>query len=86
MSYWSYFPPYVSVAERKRKALDKLKKLMKKNKNLKPVMIEGKAIANTWWGKSWRLGWGLSDFPKPIRSNARARWPAAMDGMSRLQM
>jgi uncharacterized Zn finger protein len=26
---------------------------MKKNKNHKPITIEGKAIAHTWWGKSW---------------------------------
>src|SRR3989338_5548386 len=54
MGYWDYgFKPYVSVGERKAKALRKLQKLMKKNKALKPVIIEGKSLTSTWWGKSW---------------------------------
>ena len=53
MSYWGYYPPYVSVAEKKAKAAKKLKQLKKKNNNIKPVEIEGSAIARTWWGKSW---------------------------------
>ena len=53
MSYWDYYPRYVSVAEKKAKAARKLKQLKKKNHNIKPVVIEGSAIARTWWGKSW---------------------------------
>ena len=53
MSYWDYYPRYVSVAEKKAKAAKKLKQLKKKNHNIKPVVIEGSAIAKTWWGKSW---------------------------------
>ena len=53
MSYWDYYPRYVSVAEKKAKAAKKLKQLKKKNHNIKPVAIEGSAIAKTWWGKSW---------------------------------
>ena len=53
MSYWGYYPRYVSVAEKKAKAAKKLKQLKKKNHNIKPVVIEGSAIARTWWGKSW---------------------------------
>ncbi|MEA3415304.1 MAG: hypothetical protein U9R02_03960 [Thermodesulfobacteriota bacterium] len=53
MSYWNYYPRYVSVAEKKAKAARKLKQLKKKNHNIKPVVIEGSAIARTWWGKSW---------------------------------
>ncbi len=52
MSYWSY-PPYVSVAEKRAKAEKKLKQLKKKNPHINPVVIEGKAIAKTWWGKAW---------------------------------
>ena len=52
MSYWEY-PRYVSVAEKKAKAAKKLKQLSKKNPNLKPVVLQGSAIARTWWGKSW---------------------------------
>ena len=53
MSYWNSFPAYVSVAEKKEKAAKKLKQLQKKMPNLKPVILEGKALAKTWWGKSW---------------------------------
>ena len=54
MSYWrGGYPPYVSVAEKKAKAAKKLKQLKKKNPGIKPVIIEGSAIALSWWGKSW---------------------------------
>ncbi len=55
MSYWDYYPRYVSVAEKKAKAAKKLKQLKKKNPGINPIMIEGSAIAGTWWGKSWNL-------------------------------
>jgi uncharacterized Zn finger protein len=50
---WWDFPRYVPVGEKKEKATRKLKALQKKNPNIKPVMIQGSAIAKTWWGKSW---------------------------------
>lgn len=53
MSYWDGFAPYVSVAEKRAKAAKKLKKLQKSNPAVRPVVIEGHAIARTWWGKSW---------------------------------
>ena len=53
MGYWGYYPPYVTVAEKKTKAAKKLKQLKKKNPDIKPILIEGTAIARTWWGKSW---------------------------------
>ena len=52
MGFWGY-PRYVSVEEKRAKAEKKLKQLMKKNPAMRPVMIQGTAIANTWWGKSW---------------------------------
>jgi uncharacterized Zn finger protein len=52
MKYWGY-PEYVTVAEKKARAARKLKELCKKNPNMKPVVIEGSAIACTWWGKAW---------------------------------
>lgn len=55
MGYWNYFPRYVSVAEKKAKAGRKLEQLKKKNPDIKPVIIEGRTIATTWWGKSWNL-------------------------------
>jgi len=55
MSYWGYYPRYVSVAEKKAKADRKLKQLKKKNPGINPIMIEGSSIVRTWWGKSWNL-------------------------------
>ena len=52
MAFWGY-PRYVSVAEKRAKAEKKLKQLMKKNPAMRPVVIQGTAIAKTWWGKSW---------------------------------
>jgi uncharacterized Zn finger protein len=51
MSYWG-FPKYVSVAEKRVKAAKKLEKL-KEKRDVKPVVLQGKAIARTWWGKAW---------------------------------
>ncbi len=45
--------PYVSVADRRRKAAAEMKKLAKKGHPVSPVVIEGRAIATTFWGKSW---------------------------------
>ncbi|HUX42652.1 MAG TPA: hypothetical protein VMV83_15910 [Rectinemataceae bacterium] len=45
--------PYVSVAERRRKAEKEMAKLSKKGGLAKPVHIEGNAIAKSFWGKAW---------------------------------
>ncbi len=45
--------PYVSVAERRRQAASKLEKLRKKGYTISPVVIQGRAIAKTFWGKAW---------------------------------
>ena len=47
------FAPYVSVAERKRKAVKEVEKLKKKGQATQPVVIEGRTIAKTFWGKAW---------------------------------
>ena len=52
MSYYPY-PKYVSVAEKKAKADRKRKQLQKKRADLKPIILEGNALATTWWGKAW---------------------------------
>jgi uncharacterized Zn finger protein len=44
---------YVPVAERWRKAARALEKLKKKGHPISPVVIEGRAIAKTFWGKAW---------------------------------
>ncbi|MDR0615132.1 MAG: hypothetical protein LBF82_04165 [Lactobacillales bacterium] len=50
--WWGY-SEYVPVAKKKERALKKLKKMQKENSKLKPVIVEGKAIAKTFWGSSW---------------------------------
>jgi hypothetical protein len=52
MAFYEY-PAYVPVAERKRKAQEKVAKLKKKDPTIAPVVIEGKKLANTWWGQAW---------------------------------
>jgi uncharacterized Zn finger protein len=44
---------YQPVAEKKARAQKNIEKLRKKNPNLAPVVVEGRAIAKTWWGKAW---------------------------------
>jgi uncharacterized Zn finger protein len=52
MSYFEW-PSYVPVAEKRRQAERKLAKLKKKGQSVAPVKIEGRTIAETFWGKSW---------------------------------
>jgi uncharacterized Zn finger protein len=52
MSY-GYYPKYVTVAEKRAKAQKKIKQLRKKTPDIRPVIIAGKALAETWWGKAW---------------------------------
>ena len=49
---WGYFE-YVPVAKKRENAQKALAKLQKKNPNVKPVVIEGRKIAKTWWGIAW---------------------------------
>lgn len=53
MGWYGGFPPYVTVAERKRKAAKEVEKLKKKGQICQPIVIEGQLIANTFWGKAW---------------------------------
>jgi uncharacterized Zn finger protein len=53
MSFWNRYPPYVPVAERRAKAKRQMEKLRKKGKNIQPVEIEGRKIAQSFWGKGW---------------------------------
>ena len=50
---WYSFRPYVSVAERRRKAAQAAKKMAKGGRTLAPVQLTGRTIAQTFWGKSW---------------------------------
>jgi uncharacterized Zn finger protein len=54
MSWYGYgFRPYVSVAQRRANAAREMAKLAKKGHTVTPVQIEGRKIANTFWGKAW---------------------------------
>ncbi len=53
MSWYGRYPPYVPVAERKRKAARQAEKLKKKGKIMQPVNLTGRTIAKTFWGKAW---------------------------------
>jgi len=45
--------PYVSVAQRRRKAAGEMAKLKKKGYPVSPVVVEGRTIVKTFWGKAW---------------------------------
>jgi len=53
MSYWSYYPPYVPVAQRRANAAKEVAKLKKQGRAVAPVVIEGRKIAKSFWGKAW---------------------------------
>lgn len=52
---WEFeFRPYVSVAQRRANAERELQKLSKKSgAAVSPVVLEGRTIAGTFWGKAW---------------------------------
>jgi uncharacterized Zn finger protein len=52
MSYYG-FRPYVPVAKRRAQAAREVEKLKKKGQTVSPVVIEGRKIANNFWGKAW---------------------------------
>jgi hypothetical protein len=45
--------PYVPVAQRRREAERKAAALKKKGQTCQPVVINGRAIARSFWGKAW---------------------------------
>jgi uncharacterized Zn finger protein len=53
MSWDGDWPDYVPVAERRRRAARQVAKLARKGQAVAPVVIEGRAIASTFWGKAW---------------------------------
>ena len=53
MARYGSWPRYVPVAERRRKAAQELARLSKKGQSASPVVVTGRAIANTFWGKAW---------------------------------
>src|SRR5437867_4803862 len=45
--------PYVSVAQRRRKAASEMARLKKKGHAVSPVVVVGRTIVTTFWGKAW---------------------------------
>src|ERR1700687_2641583 len=52
MDYWGW-RPYVSAAQRRGQALREMAKLKKKGHPVSPVIVDGRIIAKSFWGKSW---------------------------------
>jgi uncharacterized Zn finger protein len=44
---------YVPVSKKREKAKKLIDQLKKKTPNISPVVIEGRKITTTWWGKAW---------------------------------
>src|SRR5260370_9207031 len=45
--------PYVSAAQRRLQGLREIQKLRKKGRAVSPVVLRGRTIASTFWGKAW---------------------------------
>src|SRR3954452_4720673 len=50
---WFQFRPYVPVAQRRAQAKREVEKRRKKGQAVSPGVIDGRAIATTFWGKAW---------------------------------
>jgi uncharacterized Zn finger protein len=53
MARWGSWPEYISVEQRKHNARRAIATLSKGGKAPSPVVIEGRAVATTFWGKAW---------------------------------
>jgi uncharacterized Zn finger protein len=47
------FPPYVPVAQRRARAAEEIRARSRKGEKLDPILIEGRAISTTFWGRAW---------------------------------
>jgi len=45
--------PYVSAAQRRANARKEIAKRKKRGETIEPVVVEGRTIARTFWGKAW---------------------------------
>src|SRR5262245_16801638 len=52
MDYFDW-KPYVRGAARRQQAAHRLAKLRKKGHEVAPVLLAGRKIASTFWGKAW---------------------------------
>lgn len=81
MAFYNYYPEYIPVAQKKVEVKKQIEKLKKKNTNLEPIIIEGKNIANTWWGKAWNKNLeNYADYSNRIsRGRSYVRMGAVLD-------
>jgi uncharacterized Zn finger protein len=81
MNYDWYYPPYVTVAQRRAKAAKAAAKLAKRGRAFQPVVIQGRQIAHTFWGQAWcRHLESFSDYENRLpRGRAYARHGAVID-------
>lgn len=83
MGFYNFygFRPYVSAAERRRKAERELQKLRQKGHVLSPVVLDGRAITRTFWGEAWCLNLErYSDFSNRLpRGRSYVRNRAVVD-------
>lgn len=80
-SYSDYWPPYISVAQRRENAQAALKSLKKKGVACQPVAVEGRTIARTFWGIKWCSNLeAYSDFANRLpRGRSCVRHGAVLD-------
>src|SRR5918996_1204790 len=52
MSYYDW-KPYVPVAKRRQQAVQKMAKFKKQGHPIEPVVLDGRTIATSFWGKAW---------------------------------
>ncbi|MFU8819801.1 MAG: hypothetical protein ACNA74_08790, partial [Desulfurivibrio sp.] len=79
--YYNGFPRYVPVAEKEAKAAAGLERLRKSRPDLQPVILPGKTLARTWWGKGWNSNLErYADYSNRIgRGRAYLRHGAVLD-------
>jgi len=54
MSYYNYYQK-PTVSAMKWKSEKAIEKLRKKDPDINPVIIQGRTIATSWWGKAWNI-------------------------------
>ena len=81
MSFYSSYPEYIPVAEKRKQAQKSVEKLRKKNPDISPVIITGSKLSRTWWGKSWNDNLeSYSDYSNRIgRGRSYVRHGAVLD-------
>ena len=53
MAWYQRWRPYVPAAQRQRSAARAMSQRSKKGLPVDPVVVEGRTIAHSFWGKAW---------------------------------